>query len=84
MKLHYLIMIVIVLALTVVFVSAIPAPTSGDNTWDIGLVLPGVNGSIEITVQISPAASGTLTNWAYLDYMDGYYNPQPTESDSQR
>ncbi len=65
----------------VTFVSAIPAPTSGDNTWDIGLVLPGVGGSIEITVQISLAASGTMTNWAYLDYMDGNFNPQPTESD---
>ncbi|MEW6079644.1 MAG: cadherin-like domain-containing protein, partial [Thermodesulfobacteriota bacterium] len=48
----------------VTFVSAVPAPTSGDNVWDIGNLAAGASGTITITVNVnSPLANGTqITN----------------------
>ena len=53
----------------VTFVSADPAPTSGDNVWDIGPVNAGLSDSIVVTVKVgSPLPDGTLlTNRVLLD-----------------
>lgn len=66
----------------VTFISSIPAPDLGNNIWLIGAIAPGGSGSIQITMQIDAGASGTLTNWAYLDYENAAGIPQPTVSDS--
>lgn len=58
----------------VTFISAIPAPDNpgaGDNEWNVGSLAPAGSGSIQITVQVSPAVEGVLTNWAFLDHENG-------------
>ncbi|MFC1602205.1 PKD domain-containing protein [Pseudomonadota bacterium] len=44
------------------FVSANPAPSSGDNVWQITDLPPGSGGTIEVTVALDPAYRGTLVN----------------------
>jgi uncharacterized repeat protein (TIGR01451 family) len=60
----------------VIFISSLPLPTVGDNTWYMGDVSQGASGSIQITVQVSPAASGSLVNYVELEY-DNATGPQP-------
>ncbi len=52
------------------FVSAIPAPTAGNNVWNIGNVAPGATVSIVITMQVDIGATGILFNRATLDYQN--------------
>ncbi|MEM4531105.1 MAG: PKD domain-containing protein, partial [Thermofilaceae archaeon] len=42
--------------------SASPAPTSGNNVWNLGTLAPSEEKTITITGTVSPSASGTLTN----------------------
>ncbi len=65
----------------VTFVSAVPPPSSGNNIWDIGSVPAEGGGTITVTVSVDMDAFGTLTNWAYLDYENGYGVSRPQESD---
>jgi uncharacterized repeat protein (TIGR01451 family) len=47
----------------VTFVSATPSPTSGNNVWNIGTLIPGESGSITVVVRVnSPLRNGTLLN----------------------
>ena len=47
----------------VTFVSAIPAPSAGDNIWSIGSLAPGASGSIQVTVQVNiDALLGVMLN----------------------
>lgn len=43
------------------FVSAVPPPTSGDDVWDLGDLVPGAFAAVVITVQVaSPLLDGTV------------------------
>jgi uncharacterized repeat protein (TIGR01451 family) len=69
------------------FISSDPSPTSQDNdtyTWEVGTVLAGDSGTIEITVQVDVGTDdGTvLTNTVVLNYDDANGNPIPEETDS--
>jgi uncharacterized repeat protein (TIGR01451 family) len=55
----------------VVFVSAVPAPTIGNNVWDLGLIGPGTSGSIAITVTMI-AVSGVWMNNATATFTNGW------------
>ncbi|MDD4307266.1 MAG: NEW3 domain-containing protein [Thermoplasmata archaeon] len=55
----------------ITFISAVPAPTSGTNVWNLGTLPIGTSGSIAITVQVT-AASGTLVNNANLEFQNGF------------
>jgi uncharacterized repeat protein (TIGR01451 family) len=66
------------------FVSANPAPTtiSGQNLgWHLTNVAPGSH-SITVTVTVDSNATGTLTNWAFLDYASAYGYGLESSSDS--
>ncbi|MFO7618579.1 MAG: lamin tail domain-containing protein, partial [Thermoplasmata archaeon] len=68
----------------VTFVSATPAPNtaSGQNLeWLITNVAPGVH-SITVTVTVDSNATGTLTNWATLDYASAYGLTLESSADS--
>jgi len=64
------------------YISAIPAPTVGNNIWILGAVAPGASGSIQITVQVDPGASGVLVNYVELDYENGAGIPQMPVNDT--
>jgi uncharacterized repeat protein (TIGR01451 family) len=51
-----------------VYEGAIPAPTTGDDVWQIGTLLPGDSGAITVTVRVSPtvADGATLQNTAII------------------
>jgi uncharacterized repeat protein (TIGR01451 family) len=61
----------------VAFVSAVPAPTVGIDTWFIGAMAPGAMGNITIIVVVDSGASGTLLNSAYLDCQNAIGIAQP-------
>jgi uncharacterized repeat protein (TIGR01451 family) len=66
------------------YVSATPAPdtVSGqDIFWHLTNVAPGAH-SITVTVTVDSDATGTLTNWAYLDYASRYGIDMGSSSDS--
>jgi len=66
------------------FSSASPAPAtiSGqDLAWHITNVAPGTH-SITVTVTVDGDATGTLVNWAYLDYSSAYGYGLGPSSDS--
>jgi|GEM_PF-4544471 len=64
----------------VTFISSIPVPTAGDNYWYIGTLPPGASMSIQIMVMVDVGASGSLVNFAQLDYTDFTGAPRPTEN----
>jgi uncharacterized repeat protein (TIGR01451 family) len=57
----------------VTYVGASPAPTTGNNQWDIGTLNPGDSGVIQITVVVNNNVmdGDLLENYAQLDYSDG-------------
>jgi peptide/nickel transport system substrate-binding protein len=59
----------------VTFVSSTPVPSIGDNIWFIGNVAPGASMSLQITVSIYMAATGTLNNTVILDYENSAATP---------
>ncbi len=66
------------------YVSASPAPAtvSGQSVaWHLINVAPGSH-SITITVTVDSNATGTLTNWAFLDYSSAYAWKMNSSSDS--
>jgi uncharacterized repeat protein (TIGR01451 family) len=69
----------------VTFVSASPAPGSVSGqmlAWQFSNVAPGAH-SITVTVTVNATqGSGTLTNWAYLDYASRYGLGLEQSSDS--
>jgi uncharacterized repeat protein (TIGR01451 family) len=65
----------------VMFSSANPAPNSGNNVWNIGVMAPGELRTIIINVIILTTAFDTLTNWVYLTYQNLSGGQQPTLSD---
>ncbi len=60
----------------VTFISSVPAPTSGTDTWDLGTVLPGTHGFINITVQVNIDAIGVITNQVQAAYDNSTGSPQ--------
>jgi len=54
----------------VVFDSAVPAPTSGNNTWAIGNLTSGQSYQINIKVNVSSTASGIITNTVNITYQN--------------
>ncbi len=56
----------------VTFVSAVPSPTSGNNTWTIGTVANGTGGTINITVLVNATVSNNtnITNFVNFTYYD--------------
>ena len=57
----------------VTFLDANPAPTSGDNIWDLGALLVGDSGTIYINVSIDMTAPDSiiLTNTVDATWTDG-------------
>jgi uncharacterized repeat protein (TIGR01451 family) len=51
-----------------VYEGAIPPPTTGDDVWQIGTLLPGASGAITVTVRVSPTVTdgATLQNTAII------------------
>lgn len=66
----------------VAFISSAPAPTIPPNLWVIPILAPAQVYMINITVAIIAGMSGTLTNFAEVQYTDGMGIPQPPVSDS--
>jgi uncharacterized repeat protein (TIGR01451 family) len=52
----------------VTYITAIPLPTTGNNVWNFGSLAPGASGSIQITVTIGLAVTGSITNTVRVDY----------------
>jgi uncharacterized repeat protein (TIGR01451 family) len=67
---------------SVTFVSAVPAPSSGNNVWNLGSIPVGGRGWINITVSVNMAAVGTLVNYAVLTYNNAIGIPQPPVNDT--
>ena len=65
----------------VTFVSSMPAPSMGNNVWNIGSVSSGASGAITITVTVLVGTT-TLANVATLDYTDSGAAPMPTRQAS--
>ena len=57
----------------VTFLDANPAPSSGDNIWDLGDLAAGVTGTIFINVTVDAAATNNtiLTNTVDATWTDG-------------
>jgi len=57
----------------VTFVSALPAPTSGDGVWDIGTLGTDEGGTIQVTVTVDAGVmdGDDLENTVYVEYTDG-------------
>ncbi len=61
----------------VTFISAIPAPTNGNNVWYMGYLAPGASGSIQVIVQVNAGATGNITNFVQLDYWNSVWPLPP-------
>jgi len=64
------------------FVSSVPAPSAGNNVWNLGSIPAGGSGMITITVAVSPLASRALVNNASLTFKNIVAVPQPPVNDS--
>ncbi len=80
----YNVWIVDTLPAGVAYQSATPLPFSVVGqviTWFFASIAPGGSGTITITVQVQPAASGTVqTNWVTIDYETVLGTPYPQDS----
>jgi uncharacterized repeat protein (TIGR01451 family) len=54
----------------ITFVSATPAPTTGNNVWVFGNLAPGSSGTIEIIVAVTAVPGTTLLNTVNISYLN--------------
>ncbi len=66
------------------FVSAVPAPTAGNDTWNVGTLTPGQSTNILVTVAVaSPLPDGTLLANAAEAVADEVTTPVPADEQTE-
>ncbi|MCK5310049.1 MAG: DUF11 domain-containing protein, partial [Thermoplasmata archaeon] len=69
----------------VVFISSIPAPSIGDNIWNLGTQMPGNSSSIMITVMVLPGTANDtwITNIVEMTFENSAMAMPPVQDSAQ-